>query len=56
MFTDRRLGSALRNTFLYAIMGVVLNNVFTLSLAMLFNRLKGWWQTLFPNAFLPGRA
>lgn len=46
MFTDRRLGSALRNTFLYAIMGVVLNNVFTLSIAMLFNRLKGWWGNI----------
>ena len=37
MFGDRRLGNALKNTLIYAGMGVVMNNVLTLGLAVLFN-------------------
>ena len=43
MATDLRLHQSLRNTLIYAGIGIVLNNVLTLSLALLFNRFKGIW-------------
>lgn len=43
---DQRLGSAFRNTFIYACMGVVSNNILTLSLAILFNSLNRRWGNL----------
>ena len=43
MFRDQRLGLAFRNTVFYAVMGVTANNVLTLGLAVLFNRLEGRW-------------
>lgn len=46
MFKDQRMLSALKNTFLYAVMGVVLNNVLTLSLAVLFNELDRKWGNI----------
>ena len=46
MFGDRRLGNALKNTLIYAGMGVVMNNVLTLGLAVLFNDLKKHWGNI----------
>lgn len=41
MFTDTRLGKPLLNTFILAFIGVVINNLVTLSIAVLFRNFSG---------------
>src|ERR1700749_1349562 len=46
LFRDFRMGNSLRNTAFFVLLTVVPSTLLGLAIAMMVNRLRGWWQSV----------